>query len=188
MGDFIGISPDFHGAVNAYALCPSFPELPCDPSVIQQEYDSQFVATLRGGGGDSAYVPTTTIYSIFDEIVQPQTGTGASGFINDARNVGVSNNEVQALCPGQVAGGFYTHEGVLYNSVAYALAVDALTHPGPGIPGRIDLATLCQEVATAGLSLEDVLATEGLIPLAAFNVELYMPKMFDEPAIMAYAR
>ena len=40
----------------------------------------------------------------------------------------------------------------------------------------------------SGMSLGDVLATEGLIPLAAFNVELYMPKVFDEPAIMAYAR
>lgn len=188
VNDFICISPDFHGTVMAYLLCPGFPDLPCDPSVIQQEYTSNFITTLRSDDGDSAYVPTTTIYSLFDEIVQPQTsGTSASAYLNDARGVGVSNNMVQQLCPDLPAGGVYTHEGVLYNPLAYALTVDALTHDGPGESSRIDLGSLCSEVATEGLSLEDVVATEGLIPIAAINIVVYEPKTLTEPAIMAYA-
>jgi len=66
--------------------------------VSKQEYNSTFVATLRNAGGSSAYVPTTSIYSIFDEIVQPQEGTGASAYILDKRNVGMTNVELQNAC------------------------------------------------------------------------------------------
>ena len=185
--DYIGISPDIHGTVLAYALCPGFPQIPCDPAILQQTYNSNFITTLRANGGDSAYVPTTSIYSITDEIVQPQSNPNASAFYNDARAVGVTNNQLQSLCPGMPAGSVYTHEGVLYNAVAFALAVDALTHIGPGQPGRIDLAGLCQEFVAEGLSLGDVVATEGLIPLAVVNVLAYQPKVLVEPPIMPYA-
>ena len=117
------MSPDYHGIANAYVLCPGFPKLPCDQSVLQQEYSSNFVTTLGSGGGESAYIPTTTVYSsIFDEIAEPQSGTFASAIINDARSVGVSNNEVQKLCPGQPARSVYSHAGVLFNPLAFARA------------------------------------------------------------------
>ena len=185
--DFISFSPDFHGTELAYILCPYFPQLPCDPSVIQQEYNSNYVNQLRQNGGDSAYVPTTTIYSATDEIVQPQSGVGASGYINDARNVGVTNNEVQVVCNGQPAGEIVDHAGTLFNALGYALAVDALTNPGPGQPSRLNLETVCQEVAAPGLSLNQVLETEGAIAVAGFNLLVYEPKQFNEPPLMAYA-
>lgn len=124
---------------------------------------------------------------MFDEIVQPQEGDNASGRINDARGVGVSNNEPQRLCPGQRAGGFYTHKGVLYNAVGYALVMDALTHDGPGEASRIDLATECQNLATDGLGVAGVLATEGIIPVVAALILTYPDQSFDKAPIMAYA-
>jgi len=183
----VSISPDFHGTDLAYILCPEFPKLPCPPSVIQQEYSSNFVTRLRNNGGDSAYVPTTTIYSSTDEIVQPQSGTGASAFINDARNVGASNSEIQSVCNGKPAGVFATHEGVLYHPLAYALAVDALTHAGPGQTSRLDLNSICNTLVSPGLSLADVIATEGNIPVAVAAILLYPNKMTNEPALMSYA-
>lgn len=87
VSDFITISADYHGTTLADIICPGFPQRPCPPAVLQQEHNSTFIATLRNGGGSSAYVPTTSVYSIFDEIVQPQEGISASAYILDLRGV-----------------------------------------------------------------------------------------------------
>ncbi|KAL9084471.1 MAG: hypothetical protein Q9159_005233 [Coniocarpon cinnabarinum] len=183
VSNLIATSPDYHGTVQAYFLNPAFPRLPNDPSILQQTANSNFIATLLASGGDSAYVPTTNIYSsFFDEIVQPQTGTQASAFLQ-----GASNNELQTLCPGLPAGSFYTHEGVLYNPVTFGLVKDALVNGGPAQAGRIGLDALCPLFVTQGLDVEDVLSTEATIPQAGVNLLLFEPKMLQEPAIKNYA-
>ncbi|TLD34819.1 Lipase B [Venturia nashicola] len=161
VNDFISISPDFHGTNTAFIACPNFPNISCAPAVIQQEHNSNFIFRLRKNDGDSAYVPTTSIYSSTDEIVQPMAGTGASAYILDARNVGVSTNQVHTVCNGKLAGIFATHESVLYHPLAYALVVDALTNPGAGQPSRLDLDTICDTLVSPGLSVADIIATEG---------------------------
>ena len=201
--DFISISADFHGTTLAYFLDPAFPDVvPNPPSVIQQEYDSNFILTLRAGGGGLPYVPSTSIWSITDEIVQPQFSPYASAayFTQDLpgtpntnpvcpvfRNVPYTNTQIQTACQGRPAGGIYTHEGVLYNPLAYALTIDALTNSGPGRLDRIDLDIVCNQLVAPGLSPADVAATEGLIPLAIVNYLLYPQKVLDEPAVRAYA-
>ncbi|KAH9809207.1 Lipase B [Teratosphaeria destructans] len=190
VSDKIGISPDYHGTIEAPLVCPGFVTAGCTPATAQQNYNSTFIRTLRNNGGDSAYVPTTNVYSIFDDVVEPQQDPDASGSLGDARGRGVSNTELQAACTAVLPGGeFYnTHEGVLYNALAYALAVDALQHPGPGELSRINVTYQCSQVATPGLSLADILATEALVPLVAANVLAFEPKVAGEPPIMAYAQ
>ncbi|KPI39021.1 Lipase B [Cyphellophora attinorum] len=210
--DFISVSPDFHGTTLAYFLSPTVPiptseghVIPSPPSIFQQQYSSDFIRTLRNGGGAAPYVPSTSIWSITDEIVQPQYDPVASAAYftqelpvsesqtcaaheNQRPDVPYSNNQIQSICQGQPAGGFYPHEGVLYNPLTYALTIDALTHDGPGLVSRLEnLEPICAEVVAPGLSLEDVLATEGLIPLAAINLLLYPGKMLEEPELMHYA-
>lgn len=201
--DFIPASPDFHGTTLAYFLDPAFPNIiPNPPGIIQQEYDSNFVRTLRAGGGGSPYVPSTSVWSITDEIVQPQYSPYASAafFTQDLpgtpntnpvcpvnANIAYTNNQIQTVCQGQPAGSPYTHEGVLYHPLTYALALDALTNDGPGRIDRIDLNTVCAQLIAPGLSLTDVLATEGLIPLALVNILLYPGKVLNEPAVQSYA-
>ncbi|PVH75598.1 alpha/beta-hydrolase [Cadophora sp. DSE1049] len=175
--DLVSISGDRHGTFHAA------------PAIIQQQYNSKFISTLRNGGGASAYVPTTSIYSIFDQIVQPQAGTDASAFVQDARGVGATNIELQSTCTLLQPGGtLYAHEGVLYNSLAIAAAIDALTYDGPADLSRIDLGTVCQQIADPRLSLADVLATEALIPIAAFQIAAYLHTVTEEPPIKAYAQ
>ncbi|KAG9515292.1 alpha/beta-hydrolase, partial [Aureobasidium melanogenum] len=184
----IAISPDYAGTVNANLICPE--GLPCDPSVFQQEYKgtSNFIDQMRLNGGDSAYVPTTTVYSgLFDEIVEPQQGTDASAYLLDARNVGVTNNYVQGVCSGLPGGSFYTHEGVLYNPIAFGLVKDALINGGAGQTSRLDLNTLCNMYLAEGLNVSDLLLTENAILVAALSLILYEPKVSAEPALMAYA-
>ncbi|KAK7699340.1 hypothetical protein SLS64_011798 [Diaporthe eres] len=184
--DHIAISPDYKGTIIADFV--DLTGLTNDPSVLQQEYFSKFITTLRANGGDSGYVPTTVLYSgFFDEIVQPQSGTGASAYLLDARSVGVTNNEVQLVCPGGVAGSLYTHEGMLYNPITFALVQDALTHAGPGQTSRIDLNTLCKQYLATGLNLGNFLATENAVVVALLSLLLYTPKLAAEPPISAYA-
>lgn len=140
--------------------------------------------TLRADGGDSAYVPTTTVYSgVFDQVVEPQQGTGASAYLLDASNVGVSNNEVQLVCPGQPAGSFYPHEGTLYNPLGFAQAVDALKHDGPGLASRLDLSSVCSTYLTPGLDVADFLLTENSILIAGLAMLEYQNEVFVEPPI-----
>ncbi|GAB1743959.1 hypothetical protein NU219Hw_g1003t1 [Hortaea werneckii] len=191
LSNAIRISPDHHGTILAQLLCPGFETPGCTPAIAQQNYNSTFIATLRNNGGDSAYVPTTNIYSIFDEIVQPQQDPNASGSLNDVRGVGVSNIELQNICTAALPGGTPNndHEGVLYNALGYALAIDALTHANsPGRVERVDAAGECAKFAADGLSLADVLATHALIPLAVGNTLAFRPKVAREPEIRGYAR
>jgi hypothetical protein len=191
VSDFVAVSPDFHGTTLAPALCLSPGKLdfnPCPPSVIQQEYDSRFVATLRAKGGDSAYVPTTTVYSgFFDEIVEPQQGLIASAFLKDERRVGVTNVEAQTACFGRPAGTFYGHAGMLFNPLTAALALDALSHDGPASLGRIDLGSVCKKYIAPGLTVGDAAATAGQIVTAAVRLLAYQPRLTSEPTLMSYA-
>lgn len=186
--DFIAISPDFHGTTQANFLCPGIDsQLACTPSIWQQRYNANFISTLRSNGGNSAYVPTTTIYSSTDQIVQPQSGVNASAYMLDARNVGVSNNELQTVCAAQPAGGVYTHEGVLYNSLAWALVIDALNNPGPANPARMNLVSVCGQEIAPEENLADVLGTEGLLLIAMAEIGQYQPKTSSEPPTASYA-
>ncbi|GJC99105.1 Lipase b [Colletotrichum higginsianum IMI 349063] len=194
VSDFFPVSPDFHGTVLANVLCLSpgngALNAPCDPSVIQQQYTSVFVNTLRARGGADAYVPTTTFYTaLLDEVVEPQQGTAASAYLNDARRVGVTNIEVQSVCPGRPAGSIYGHATMLFNPLTAALIKDVLQRgQGPAQVGNIDLDDVCKDFIAPGLSLEDGIATAGSIVAAAIRLLAYLPKLIAEPGLMAYAR
>ncbi|PYI10548.1 alpha/beta-hydrolase [Aspergillus sclerotiicarbonarius CBS 121057] len=185
--DFIALSPDFRGTIVSTLACPWLAGTLCTPALWQQGWDTKFVHTLRGLGGDSAYVPTTTVYSSFDEVVQPMSGEQASAILQDSHGVGVSNNHLQTICAHKPAGGIYTHEGVLYNPLAWALTIDALTHDGPGDPSRLDIGKVCERLLPPQLSLDDMLGTEGLLLVSMSEVLRYTPKTFTEPDIIGYA-
>jgi hypothetical protein len=106
---------------------------------------------MRANDGDSAYVPTTSVYSGIDELVSPQVGLNASARLNDVRGVGATNIQIQMACPGLPAGSLYTHDPLLFNSLVYALFADALTHDGPADLSRIDLDTVCNQIIAPAL-------------------------------------
>ncbi|KAH9895335.1 hypothetical protein F4778DRAFT_746369 [Xylariomycetidae sp. FL2044] len=182
--DHIGFSPGYHGTIlsNLLAL------IPLPPAWRQSTWTNNFIATLRADGGDSAYVPTTNIYSATDQVDQPQSGDDASGALDDERGVGVSNNLIQTICPGKPGGGFYTHELVMTGPLAYALAKDALANDGPGEVERLDLESVCGDYLAPGLTLGDFLLTENTLVYAGAKTLLYPDKSWIEPAIKDYAK
>lgn len=108
VSNFIALSGVFRGTVGARLLAPTN-GVPCAPAIWQQKRNSNFTTTLLSNGGDSAYVPTTSIYSSTDEVVQPQFGKKASALVHDERGVGVTNCEIQAVVGKKPAALMYTH-------------------------------------------------------------------------------
>lgn len=184
--DFIPVSGDLKGTL---LFDDPVAELLAVPAAFQQRYiGSNFLATLASENGVSAYVPTTSIYTATDEVVEPQQGILASAFFGDVRGVGVTNNEIQAVCPLLPAGGIYGHGDILLNPLTWALIEDALTNDGPDEISRLNLGTVCNEVLAPWLTGADLIATLGLIPQILSDILLYEPKVSSEPAIMSYAK
>lgn len=195
---FFPVSADFHGTIVADVLClkvtdgpPVSSGLRCAPALHQQRYNSAYVTALRAAGGADAYVPTTSFYSgRVDEVVQPQSGKGASAYIGDARAVGALNVQVEAECgPGHLLLGgnsFYGHAGVLYHPLTYALIIDALAHGDAGDLSRIDVNSICSTYAARGLDLGDVIDTVALIPIGGALILTAPEQSLDEPALQPY--
>ncbi|KAL2824995.1 alpha/beta-hydrolase [Aspergillus pseudoustus] len=187
VSNFIALSADFAGTIEAWGLTPFSHAVPGTPAVWHQRRNADFIATLRSNGGDSAYVPTTSIYSATDEVVQPQSGHRASALMHDARGVGVMNCELQVAARFKPAGLIYTHESVMSNALAWALAEDAIRNGGPGRYERIEMDKVCMHTKAPGLSMLDVAGTQALTATALKNILLYMPKPWSEPVLPLYA-
>lgn len=56
----------------------------------------------------------------------------------------------------------------MYNPIAYALVTDALQNDGPGSFERVS--DQCENIVAPGISLDNVIETEALIPLAVLNI------------------
>ncbi|KAI0126262.1 hypothetical protein BJ170DRAFT_683858 [Xylariales sp. AK1849] len=181
--DHVAFSPGYHGTRITSLLAM----IPQPPAWLQSTYDSALVTTLRDNGGDSAYVPTTIIYSSTDQVVQPQTGKGGSSPLKDDHVAGVMNAMVQDICPGQPAGRFYTHEGIMVNPLSFALARDALLHDGPGLVSRLDLEEICGNYMAPSLTLEHLVLNENSVVFATIVTMLYHEKSWSEPMIKGYA-
>jgi hypothetical protein len=100
--DNIQFSPAYRGSQVASIAVDA--GIPLPPALVQQAYESTLVKVLATNNGDSAYVPSTVVYSSFiDEAVQPTS----SAILYDIRKIGVTNNEVQNICYKQPGGSFY---------------------------------------------------------------------------------
>ncbi|KAH7412901.1 putative lipase B [Cadophora sp. MPI-SDFR-AT-0126] len=184
VANFICLSADFRGTVNAWGMAP-FRGIPCTPSVWHQTRSSNFIMTLLSNDGDSAYVPTTSIYSRTDEIVQPQFGKWASALMHDVRGVGVTNCEVQVAAALKPAGTVYTHETLMINPLAWELASDAICNGGPGRLDRIDM-SCCMLTKAKGLNLYDVARTQALTLTCGKAILTFLPNTIKEPTMPKY--
>jgi len=187
VSNFICLSADFRGTINAWGMTPFQHTQPGTPAVWHQTRNSNFIATLRSNGGDSAYVPTTSIYSATDEVVQPQHGAAASALMKDERCVGVTNCEVQVAAAMKPAGLAYAHAGIMYNPLAWALAEDAIVNGGPGRLDRINLGAVSMHRKAPGLSLLDATKTQSLNVWCLKAILMFMPKPWSEPGLPLYA-
>lgn len=131
--DVIGMAGTNHGSVVVPALCvPN-----CAPALWQQRAGSAFVRALNSGQETFPGISYTEVYSRTDEFVQPNLDSNGTSSLHGGGGA-VANVAVQDVCPLDVP------EHLLIGTmdpVTSALAVDALTHPGPAVPARIPQST-----------------------------------------------
>jgi pimeloyl-ACP methyl ester carboxylesterase len=142
--DQIGFAPPNQGTTAASPSCPRG----CQISTTEQAAGSKFIAALDSGAETFGGISYTEVFSHDDEEVNPNKDDndsatdlfGGGGMITDV--------SVQDVCPGDVV----EHLGIgTYDPVAFALAMDALSHPGPAIPTDIPK-SVCNEKLMPGIN------------------------------------
>lgn len=166
----------------------SLPPSGCVPSVWDQGYFSPFILKLAENSGDLAYVPTTSVFSLTDEVVEPQgvTGiTGASAYMAGSNAGVVAPENIYIQDVGQctvissVAGldfpPLITHEGVLASGMGVAAAILAV-NSGSTVSYSEIVAAYGQSEACALISkyltVADFLGNEATVPGALTRVTL----------------
>jgi hypothetical protein len=140
--DVIGFSGDNHGTTVAGSCGGG-----CPPADWQQAYESNFIRALNSYAETFRGISYTEIYTHRDEVVQPNSGPNASAALHTGKGK-ITNVATQQICPSDL----YEHNTIgTVDPVAYAIAVDALTHSGPADPARIPK-SVCSEFYMPGIN------------------------------------
>ena len=133
--EVVGLAPSNHGTATASATCSD----QCYPAYWQQRLEAAFIAALNSHTETFEAIEYTSVYTRYDEIVQPNLDdTGSSSLDGDGN---VTNVATQDVCPNNTA----EHLALgSYDPVGYAIAIDAIENPGPADPGRIPLEVCAQ--------------------------------------------
>lgn len=142
--DVIGFSGSNHGTtVGGSGACGGG----CPPADWQQFAGSNFIKALNSDAETFPAISYTEIYTHTDEVVQPNSGPNASAALHTGGGQ-ITNVATQEVCPSDT----YEHNTIgTVDPVAYALAVDALTHSGPADPARIPK-SVCSEFYMPGIN------------------------------------
>jgi hypothetical protein len=126
--DDIGFAASNHGTTGAEYLC----SVACAAADWQQSDNSQFIAALNSYQETFPGISYSEVYSHNDEIVTPNSDDTGSSSVHGGGGA-ITNVAIQDLCPGDLS----EHLAIgTQDYVAYDLAIDALTHPGPADPAR----------------------------------------------------
>lgn len=143
----------------------------CFASCWQMADTSNYIKALNTGDETPGDISYTSIYTLTDELVEPQVPVSTS--LLD----GASNIQVQSLCPGRPT----DHVAIsTSDAVGFALAVDAITHPGPADAKRFDIAT-CLQTYPAGANPADLFTSGGGAGFQGDYID-------HEPPLRAYAK
>jgi len=142
--DDIGFAASNHGSTGAPIACA----FGCSPADWQQSSDAQFIAALNSFQESFPGISYTEVYTHFDEIVTPNSDDSGSSSIHGGGG-DITNVAIQDVCPLDIS----EHLSIgTQDNTAYALAIDALSHPGPAVPSNIPTATVCTNPLMPGIN------------------------------------
>jgi pimeloyl-ACP methyl ester carboxylesterase len=134
--DVIGFAPSNHGTTQAGLTCMSS----CIYANWQQSFESNFIRALNSFAETWQGISYTNVYSHNDEVVTPNSDDTGSSSLHTGSGA-IRNVALQDVCPSDTSEHFLIGTT---DPVAYALAIDALTHDGPADPARVSLDTCAQ--------------------------------------------
>lgn len=166
VADVVGFSGSNHGTtVESSANC----SLGCPAADWQQIYESPFIRALNSRAETFPGISYTEIWTHTDEVVQPNGSPATASAAVHGGGGAITDIPTQQICPGDR----YEHLGVgTVDPVAYALAIDAITHPGPADPARISK-SVCSQLYMPGVN-----------PL---NVDMYSKLLEAAPGLLSVA-
>ncbi|HYF72828.1 MAG TPA: lipase, partial [Nocardioides sp.] len=171
VSDVVSLAGPFGGTALANELCTAGR---CAPLAWQLRQGSHTLAALRAAPLPDR-VAITSISSRYDEIVRPQPAASTLP--------GATNILLQDVCAQDPS----EHGLILGDPVAYALALDAITHAGPSVVDRLPAGT-CEQtfIPNGDLAGSPVF----LQAVGRFATGLLDPTRWvdREPPVPAYAR
>jgi len=178
--DQIGFAGSNHGSA-ADPTCATG----CSPAFQQQHAGSEFLKALNSGQETFPGISYTEIYTHNDEVVTPNADDSGSSSLHGGGGM-ITNVAIQDACPAD------TNEHLRVGTVdpaAYALAIDALSHPGPATdPAAPFAATECPPLKPfmPGVNPATEAADEIGAGVALFtNIGAY-PPVQSEPPLKCY--
>jgi triacylglycerol esterase/lipase EstA (alpha/beta hydrolase family) len=185
--DVIGFSGSNHGTtVQPPGGCSSG----CPPADWQQFAGSNFIKAINSYAETFPGISYTEVYTHTDEVVQPANNNQDASAALHTGGGQITNIATQDICP--LDTNEHNQIGTVDN-VAYSLAVDALTHPGPADPSRLDPATVCSRPSMPGVNpananmwLQILQTAPGLIAVASPVNLVGAPEATQEPPLKCY--
>ena len=188
VSDFVLQAGPNHGT-SVLPVLPLVPALTGLPEIVFQfATNSQFTAAVNRGDETPGDIDYTSIYTLFDELVQPVIPVPTAALDWQLGNPKVSNILLQDVCPGRLV----DHVTIgLTDRLTFDLTLDAIANPGPANIARAGGAALCglaaivpdQIVAPPALA-----AVVGILPQEVGNGAPNLHLVMQEPPLKPYAR
>ncbi len=147
------------------------------PAVWQMRPSSLFISALNADDETPGSIDYTSLYSLHDELVQPVLPTPTAAL------AGGTAIMIQDICPGR----FVNHGGQPVDAAVFTLVLDALTHPGPADPARLDTLAVCTQLFLPGLTPDDAAAAEAVVYGNGGETIVFGPSVTAEPPLRDYA-
>lgn len=186
--DVIGMAPTNHGT-SAGGSCQEG-TTSCVPAAWQQSDTSRFIAALNSRAETFQGISYTNTFTHTDEEVKPSDDAATASSSLHTGKGRITNVAVQDLCPTDV---FEHNLHGTVDPVTYALVMDALDHPGPAKPSRVDPA-VCQQAYQPGIDpanpdnyLQPAQLAPAIVSILVPDVNLVgAPETPTEPPLRCY--
>ncbi|MBT8163732.1 MULTISPECIES: triacylglycerol lipase [Arthrobacter] len=140
--DYVALGATNHGSLTVDGMCAAG----CAPALQQQRLNSAFTQATNSYQETFAGISYTDIYSHTDQFVTPNLNDSGTTSMHGGGG-SITNVALQDVCPLNAADHLATGT---YDPVAYALAIDALSHDGPADPDRVPAST-CTKLFMPGV-------------------------------------